>query len=60
MEEAVADEKEEVLPPTPKEPTPSKKRGKATVEIKVELDLDDLEEFNLRGDGIKITHVVSN
>jgi hypothetical protein len=36
------------------------KRGKAKVEIKVELDLDDLETFDLRGEGIKITHVVSN
>jgi|HubBroStandDraft_4_1064222.scaffolds.fasta_scaffold2872957_2 hypothetical protein len=56
----MADEKEDVIPPTPREPSSGGKRGKAKVEIKVELDLDNLEEFDLRGDGIKITHVVSN
>jgi hypothetical protein len=30
------------------------------VEFKVPLNVDDLETFDLRGDGIKTTHVVSN
>jgi len=54
-------EEKEITPPARAEPTPpTSKRGKAKVEIKVELDLDDLNEFDLRGDGIKVTHVVSN
>ena len=45
----------------PPETSPSgKKRGKARIEVKVELDLDDLEVFDLRGDGIKTVTVVSN
>jgi hypothetical protein len=39
--------------------TSGTKRG-PQVEIKVPLNLDDLETFDLRGDGIKTTHVVSN
>lgn len=36
------------------------KRGTARIEVKVELDLDDMDVFDLRGDGIKTTTVVSN
>lgn len=55
---------EDLLGPDPTEPTePSskpRKKGKAVVEIRVELDLDDLEIFDLRGEGITTVSVVSN
>jgi hypothetical protein len=35
-------------------------RGTARMEVRVELDLDDLAVFNLQGDGIRTTSVVSN
>jgi hypothetical protein len=52
----MAYEKDAAAPPAAGEASQSK----AQVEIRVELDLDNLEEFDLKGDGIKLTHVVSN
>jgi hypothetical protein len=35
-------------------------RGKAKIDVHVELDLDDAAVFDLRGEGIKTVTVVSN
>jgi hypothetical protein len=43
---------------TPKPTTGN--RGKAKIEVHVELDLDDAAVFDLRGEGIKTVTVVSN